>query len=42
MITLTIFAIFSVTYLGENFTLNHFIGFLLIGAGALFIFKGPF
>ncbi|WP_099074871.1 DMT family protein [Proteus alimentorum] len=42
VITLTIFAIFSVTYLGENFTLNHFIGFLLIGAGALFIFKGPF
>ncbi|MBF0799676.1 hypothetical protein E4T77_02170 [Proteus mirabilis] len=42
VITLTIFAVFSVTYLGESFTLNHFIGFILIGAGALFIFKGPF
>lgn len=41
IITLVIFAIFSVTYLGEGFTLNHGIGFLLIAAGAFFVFKGP-
>ncbi len=41
VITLVIFAIFSVTYLGERFTLNHAIGFLLIAAGAFFVFKGP-
>lgn len=41
VITLVIFAIFSVTYLGERFTLNHGIGFLLIAAGAFFVFKGP-
>ncbi|MDO8322157.1 MAG: DMT family protein [Pseudomonadota bacterium] len=41
VITLVIFAIFSVTYLGERFTWNHAIGFLLIAAGAFFVFKGP-
>ncbi|WP_312166746.1 DMT family protein [Phenylobacterium sp.] len=41
VITLAVFAIFSVTYLGERFTLNHMIGFTLIAAGAVFIFKGP-
>lgn len=41
VITLVVFAIFSVTYLGERFTANHLIGFALIAAGALFIFKGP-
>ena len=41
VITLVVFAVFSVTYLGERFTLNHAIGFALIAAGALFIFKGP-
>ncbi|MDO8380412.1 DMT family protein [Phenylobacterium sp.] len=41
VITLLIFAIFSVTYLGERFTWNHAIGFLLIAAGAFFVFKGP-
>lgn len=41
VITLIVFAVFSVTYLGERFTLNHAIGFALIAAGALFIFKGP-
>ena len=41
VITLAVFAVFSVTYLGERFTWNHAIGFGLIAAGALFIFKGP-
>jgi len=41
VITLIVFAIFSVTYLGERFTWNHFVGFSLIAAGALFVFKGP-
>ena len=41
VITLAVFAIFSITYLGERFTLNHGIGFALIAAGALFVFKGP-
>ncbi|MBP7650751.1 MAG: DMT family protein [Phenylobacterium sp.] len=41
VITLVIFAIFSVTYLGERFTLNHGVGFLLIATGAFFVFKGP-
>lgn len=41
VITLAVFAVFSVTYLGERFTWNHAVGFALIAAGALFIFKGP-
>jgi uncharacterized protein (DUF486 family) len=41
VITLVVFAVFSVTYLGERFTLNHAVGFALIAAGALFVFKGP-
>ncbi|MDO9249712.1 MAG: DMT family protein [Phenylobacterium sp.] len=41
VITLAVFAVFSVTYLGERLTLNHGIGFLLIAAGAFFVFKGP-
>ncbi|UUL83574.1 DMT family protein [Sphingomonas qomolangmaensis] len=39
VITLTIFAIFSVTYLGQRITLNHGIGFALIAAGAFFLFR---
>jgi uncharacterized protein (DUF486 family) len=42
VITLVVFAVFSVTYLGENFTINQGIGFGLIAAGAFFIFHGPF
>jgi uncharacterized protein (DUF486 family) len=42
VITLMVFAVFSVMYLGERFTLNHLIGFALIAAGAAFVFKGPF
>jgi len=41
VITLSVFAGFSVLYLGERFTLNHLVGFVLIGAGAFFIFKAP-
>lgn len=42
VITLTVFAVFSVMYLGEKLTLNHAVGFGCIGLGAFFIFKGPF
>ena len=41
VITLLVFAVFSVLYLGEKFTVNHGIGFALICAGAFFVFKGP-
>ena len=42
VITLTVFAVFSVTWLGERLTLNHVAGFALIAAGAAVVFKGPF
>ena len=42
VITLVVFAIFSVTWLGERFTLNHGLGFAFIALGAYFVFKGPF
>ncbi len=42
VITLTVFAVFSVTYLGERVTLNHVAGFALIALGAFVVFKGPF
>jgi uncharacterized protein (DUF486 family) len=41
VITLVVFAIFSVLYLGEKFTLSHAVGFALIALGALFVFKAP-
>lgn len=41
VITLTVFAVFSVLYLGERFTINTGIGFALIAAGAFFVFKAP-
>ncbi|HEU4517933.1 MAG TPA: DMT family protein [Microvirga sp.] len=41
VITLLVFAGFSVLYLREPITLNHLVGFGLIAAGAFFIFKGP-
>jgi uncharacterized protein (DUF486 family) len=41
VISLSVFALFAVFYLGEKLTLNHAIGFTLIAAGAFFIFKGP-
>ena len=42
VITLVVFMIFSVVYLKEAVTINHLVGFGLIGVGAFFIFKGPF
>ena len=39
VITLTVFAAFSVIYLGERITLNHLVGFALICAGAFFVFQ---
>jgi uncharacterized protein (DUF486 family) len=41
VITLAVFAGFSVLYLGEKLTLNHLVGFAFIALGAFFIFKGP-
>ena len=41
VITLAVFAGFSVLYLGEKVTLNHLVGFAFIALGAFFIFKGP-
>ncbi len=38
VITLTVFAGFSVIWLKESLTWNHAIGFALIAAGAFFIF----
>lgn len=42
VITLSVFAVFSVTYLGERLTANHLVGFAFIAVGAWFVFKGPF
>ncbi|MDF2811013.1 MAG: hypothetical protein K0S56_2044 [Microvirga sp.] len=40
VITLAVFAIFSVYYLKEPLGWNHLVGFGLIAAGAAFIFQG--
>jgi uncharacterized protein len=40
VITLAVFAGFSVLYLKEPMGLNHLVGFGLIAAGAFFIFSG--
>ena len=42
VITLSVFAVFSVAYLGEKLTLNHAAGFAFIALGAWFVFRGPF
>ena len=39
VITLTVFSGFSVFWLKESLTFNHVIGFVLIAAGAAFIFR---
>ena len=39
VITLMVFAVFSVTYLGQKITLSHGIGFALIALGAFFVFR---
>ena len=41
VITLVVFAVFSVLYLKEPITWNYAIGFALIAAGAFFVFRGP-
>ncbi|MCX8475976.1 MAG: DMT family protein [Sphingomonas sp.] len=41
VITLAVFAVFSVLYLGQKITVNHLIGFALIAAGAFFLFRAP-
>ena len=41
VITLLIFAGFSVVYLKEPLTWNYAIGFALIALGAFFVFRGP-
>lgn len=38
VITLSVFAVFSVWYLGEPMGWNHAVGFALIATGAFFIF----
>jgi uncharacterized protein (DUF486 family) len=42
VITLVVFSVFSFFYLGEGIGWNQGVGFALIGAGAFFVFKGPF
>ena len=42
VITLAVFAVFSVLWLREPITINHAIGFALIALGAFFVFRGPF
>lgn len=40
VITLCVFAVFSVVYLKEQITWNTAFGFVLIAAGAWFVFRG--
>jgi uncharacterized protein len=39
VITLSVFAVFSILYLGQKVTPNHLIGFALIAGGAFFLFR---
>jgi hypothetical protein len=39
VITLVVFAVFAVTYLGQKFTAYQGLGFALIAAGAFFVFR---
>ena len=41
VITLLVFAVFSVFYLKEPMTWNYAVGFVLIASGAFFVFRGP-
>ena len=41
VITLSVFAGFSVLYLGQRITWNHAIGFAFIAVGAFFVFRSP-
>jgi uncharacterized protein (DUF486 family) len=41
VITLIVFALFSIFYLKAPITINHAVGFAFIAAGAFFVFKAP-
>ena len=41
IVTLLVFAGFSILYLKEPITWNYVIGFALVATGAYFIFRGP-
>jgi uncharacterized protein (DUF486 family) len=41
VITLSVFAVFSLVYLHQPITWNQGIGFALIAGGAFFVFRGP-
>ncbi|OEJ67193.1 hypothetical protein BEN30_09785 [Magnetovibrio blakemorei] len=41
VITLVVFAAFSLLFLKEALTINHAVGFALIGLGAFFVFRAP-
>ncbi len=41
VITLLVFAVFSIVYLKQGITWNHAVGFALIASGAFFVFRGP-
>jgi len=41
VITLSVFAVFSVLYLQQPITWNQAVGFALIAAGAFFVFRAP-
>ena len=41
VITLAVFAVFSVVYLRQSITWNHVVGFALIASGAFFVFRAP-
>jgi uncharacterized protein (DUF486 family) len=40
VVTLAVFAVFSVLYLRESLSWNHAAGFMLIGGGAALVFRG--
>jgi uncharacterized protein len=41
VVTLSVFAVFSVLYLQQSITWNHVVGFALIACGAFFVFRAP-
>jgi uncharacterized protein len=41
VITLSVFAVFSVVYLKQSVTWNQIVGFALIASGAFFVFRAP-
>jgi hypothetical protein len=41
VVTLLVFAVFSIFYLKEPMTWNYVLGFALVALGAYFIFHGP-